>query len=47
MNFAFAGDRPYKANGQFNWKVNLFMWDSIIDLGAVKTKPSKKNKRQE
>jgi hypothetical protein len=21
----FAGDRPYKSNGQFNWKVNLFI----------------------
>jgi hypothetical protein len=43
--FCFAGDRPYKANGQFNWESQSVYLGFNYRFGTVKTKPFKRKQR--
>ncbi|WP_339921151.1 outer membrane beta-barrel family protein [uncultured Flavobacterium sp.] len=45
MNFAFAGDRPYKANGQFNWESQSVYLGFNYRFGSGKNKAIQRKQR--
>ncbi|TDE04631.1 outer membrane beta-barrel family protein [Flavobacterium hiemivividum] len=45
MNFAFAGDRPYKSNGQFNWESQSVYLGFNYKFGSGKNKAIQRKER--
>jgi outer membrane receptor protein involved in Fe transport len=45
MNFAFAGDRPYKSNGQFNWESQTVYLGFNYRFGSGKNKAIQRKER--
>jgi outer membrane receptor protein involved in Fe transport len=47
MNFAFAGDRPYKSNGQFNWESQTVYLGFNYRFGSGKNKAIQRKQRDQ
>jgi hypothetical protein len=45
MNLAFDGEKPYKANGQFNWKNQTVYVGFNYRFGSVNKSHSKEKQR--